>query len=501
MKHLARGLLAAICMATDVLGDASANVGTARTFPLKTANVSESSMSRRDLLLSTRSEVSMILVEQVVSGGKVVLADGSASSSTTGTALVNQDGSDISYYIEVKAGTQSSNSSALNDTTTYNLIVDTGSFYTWVYSQDCSTTQCSTHTRFDSGQSETLELTGSNFSISYTSGAVSGKVANDMMGFAGFLSPQYFGLAETIDSTFANFPIDGIMGLPAGDRDPDNFPGVVNTLLKQGLIEDRVFGVNLARAQDQNDEGSFTLGGIDSAKYTGDLAYYPVVSNSVFWEIAVAGTFMNGSEVDFGEGARRTAIIDTGTTLIIMAPSDALKLHAYISGSQTDGSNFVVPCNTTLELSFSFTTNSSRNSQWTVGPADYIGGIYDENNGLCISNIQGIQFDDNRMILGDVFLKNVYSVYDMDQQVVGFANKSLGSTEVTPDSSFVLFNRTATTPNQSDASGSASSSSPAASSTTASASSPSSSSSASLSFTPSSWALCTLVALWAVLET
>lgn len=410
----------------------------------------------------------MMLVEDALGDAKLALSSTSASNGTEGTALVDQDGHDISYYIEAKIGTLENGANA----TTFNLIVDTGSFYTWVYSNSCTTAECAKHTSFDPSTSSTSELTGSNFSIAYTSGSVSGEIAVDVLAFAGFQSPQHFGLANNIDSSFADFPIDGIMGIPFGDKDPENFPGLVNTLKKQGLIEDRVFGINLGRGEDKSDEGSFTLGGLDESKYTGDIHYEPVVADSLFWELAINTTKVNGEAVDFG-GSSRTAIIDTGTTLLIMSPSDALKVHGFISGSQTDGSNFVIPCNTSLSLSFSFASGV----EWSVDPKDYVGGSYNKEAGLCLSNIQGIQFDNDRMILGDVFLKNVYSVYNMDKQVVGFANKSVGATEVTPDATYVLVNND--TSASSVSSSPSTSSSPSSSSTSASSSASASSSSSS----------------------
>lgn len=414
----------------------SSNTGTSKTYPLKAAQ----KLNRRDLLYFRHD---FILVEDAIRQ-KLALSSTTAntSSDTEGTALINQDGHDIAYYIEVQIGPQNYTDS---NETTYNLVIDTGSFFTWVYSTDCTSDDCSTHHLFDAQNSSSTQLTDNEFSITYTSGEVEGTIAIDDLSFAGFSSPQHFGLAATIDSSFSDFPIDGIMGLPAIDRTPTTFPGIINTLHNQSLISARVFGINLGRGSDENDEGSFTIGGIDDTKYTGDIVYTSTVADSEFWELTVDSTYIDGHLVEFENSTTtnaRTAIIDTGTTLLIMAPSDAMAVHSYISGSQTDGSNYVIPCNTTLVLSFEFGGHL-----WSVNPSDYVGDTYttttgesESEEGLCVSNIQGIQFENNRMILGDVFLKNVYSVYNMDTLEVGFANKSIGSTEVTPDSSFVFGN-------------------------------------------------------------
>lgn len=472
---LVAGVPAISAVGTNTLQQRSAtsdqNIGTSRTFPLK----STQKLNKRSLYMHS---VDMIMVADVVSG-KLALQpiEANTTSGDTGTALVDQDGHDISYYIEVKIGTIGDKST----NTTYNLVVDTGSFYTWVYGVSCTSSDCAAHSRLDPSDSSSINVTSDQFSISYTSGSVQGMIAIDTLSYAGFSSPMHFGLASTVDSSFADFPIDGIMGLPGKDKSPDSFPGVINTLFNQSLISERVFGINLGRGSNENDEGSFTIGGIDSSKYTGDIVYTPSIANSDFWELEVGGTFINDFEVDFG--GSRTAIIDTGTTLLIMAPDDALKLHSHISGSQTDGSNFVIPCNTTMLLQFEF-----NGVKWTVSPEDYIGNVYSESDGTCISNIQGIQFSDNRWIFGDVFLKNMYSVYNMDTQQVGFANKTIGATNVTPDLTYVFAGSAVGTKNKNEDSSSSvqatSASSAAASNTTPtsqiSSSSPSSSSSSTI---------------------
>lgn len=419
---------------TDSAGSAAPlNVGTGRTFPL----LVNQKKSRRELYFRQ----GMVLVEDAIRQ-KLPFSTEKVVENTEGTALVNQDGHDISYYIQVKIGSKGDKSAVAP----FNLVVDTGSFYTWVYSQNCSSTECNAHHRFNVADSSSAQVTKNQFSIAYTSGNVDGTIATDTLSFSGFSSPQHFGLANDIDSSFSSFPIDGIMGLPPMDKSPDTFPGIINTLHQQALISTRVFGINLGRGADSEDQGSFTIGGLDESKFTGNITYTPALNNSQFWELPVANTYIDGSKVDFG--GSRTALIDTGTTLLIMSPADALKVHSFMAGSQTDGSNFVIPCNTTLPLSFEF---SGR--QWAVSPADYVGGSYNQQSGLCISNIQGIQFDNNRWIFGDVFLKNVYSVYDMESLQVGFANKSISKTDVTPEGTFqYLSNNSTSSPPSSQAS-------------------------------------------------
>lgn len=417
-------------VSSSSISSESGNVGISKTYPLKASQ----KISKRELAIRSAT---FTPIDTFVAGTKLAVDPESNIniSSSEGSVLVDQDGHDISYYIEVELGTVEKGNHNMH---IFNLVIDTGSFYTWVYGTNCDSVECSLHTRFDANESTTAQTTNNNFSIAYTSGTVKGVITKDLFSFAGFQSPQQFGLASVVDSSFAHFSIDGILGLPARDKSPTDFPGVVSTLYKQKLISKPIFGINLGRGSDPNDEGSFSIGGIDQTKYTGDITYVSLNngSSSLFWEIPIGGLFIEGYSIDLG--GSRTAIVDTGTTLLVMPPEDALKLHGYISGTRTDGSNFVIPCNTSLQLELEF-----NNKKFVISPEDYVGVAYskgendDGSDSLCISNIQGMQFDNNRWILGDVFLKNVYSVYDMEEHRVGFGTKSTSVTNETPKNHFV----------------------------------------------------------------
>ncbi|QNP97599.1 YALIA101S07e04588g1_1 [Yarrowia lipolytica] len=321
---------------------------------------------------------------------------------------IEQDGGDVSYYVNTQLGSSQAE---------YRMVLDTGSYYMWVYSENCTSTACMKRNRFGVDNSTTIKPTDHTYSISYTSGDIDGDIVVDNMTLGATTSRTQFGTANQADPSFASFAIDGIMGLSAVDKSESNFPSLISVLKDQGQIDQRVFGVSLGRTAD-NTDGALVLGDYDHAAVDGDISWADVQSGTALWKVSVDGAYVGGNQVDFG--ASRNAIVDTGTTLLVMPPEDAMKFHGYIPNSQTDGKNYAIPCDSTVSIEIEVA-----GTKWAISPKDYIGFKYTDGSGLCASNVQGLKTgnDGQQWILGAVFMKNVYTVFDMDKKRVGFANK------------------------------------------------------------------------------
>jgi hypothetical protein len=107
-----------------------------------------------------------------------------------------------------------------------------------------------------------------------------------------------------------------------------------------------------------------------STKFTGSLTEFPNVNKQGFWEGLMDTVSVNGISLGL---TGRTAILDTGTTLIVAPPAEyvpptclrsithkidsrsAVAIHAAIPGSASDGQGgFTVPCTTTASLALTF---------------------------------------------------------------------------------------------------------------------------------------------------
>lgn len=82
----------------------------------------------------------------------------------------------------------------------------------------------------------------------------------------------------------------------------------------------------------------------------------------------------------------RTAILDTGTTVVVAPPEDAAAVHQLIEGAESDGQGgFTVPCNTNASVALSF-----GGTQFTIDSRDL--AFASVGKGNCLSGISSGNF-------------------------------------------------------------------------------------------------------------
>ena len=284
-------------------------------------------------------------------------------------------------------------------------------------SSNCVSSACKNHETYGKGDSDTLEIGAEQFAIRYGTGDVKGFVAQDDLSFAGFRVNIEFGLATALSSDFYYFPIDGIMGLGFPEISQQKVSTVMDVLAKEKLIPKTLFSIALSRARDKLYDGVLHFGRIDSSYYTGEMVYSDTVEDLGYWEIPLDDIGLDGKFFNF---ENKTVIIDTGTSLLLLPPDDAYKFHYEIEGARTDGESFAIPCDTnrTIDIKISGVTYEIPAKDWVGDPTSQAGTF-------CASNIMSRVITGNSTwLLGDVFLKNVYSTFDFDNRRIGLATRA-----------------------------------------------------------------------------
>ncbi|KAJ7786608.1 aspartic peptidase A1 [Mycena metata] len=308
--------------------------------------------------------------------------------------------------------------------TTYQLIVDTGSSNTWVgATQKYVVTSTSTKTT-------------QSVSVTYGSGSFSGTEYTDQVTLAPGLviAKQSIGVASK-SSGFSG--VDGILGIGPVDLTEGTLtkststliPTVTDNLFGQGTITNDLIGISFEPTTSEDDNnGSIAFGGTDSSKFTGSIAFTPLTTTSPareYWGINQAITYgTSGTSIL----ASTAGIVDTGTTLVLIASNAFTKYKAATGGvldsttgllkltatqfANLQNLNFVISGTT-----YALTPNAQifpRSLNTQIGGTST--GIYLIVADLGSNSGEGLDF-----INGYAFLERFYSVFDTANKQVGFA--------------------------------------------------------------------------------
>ncbi|KAJ7982788.1 acid protease [Mycena polygramma] len=288
---------------------------------------------------------------------------------------------------------------------------DTGSSDTFLPAVGCDST-CVNHTLYDTNASSTAVNTTAPFFLQFGAGNATGFVFNDTVTVAGVTAQsQSVGASNHYSVEFEadEFPPDGLVGMafPALAVFGDN--PLFTTLVSQGSVAP-VFGVKLA------DNGSeLLLGGVDPALFTGDFRNVSLIEED-FYALNLQALAVNETTVATANGI--TAIVDTGTTLLIGDPTGVQFVYGGIPGAK-DASAILGPGFFTVPCDSIPTTGIGLDDQlFDVAPEIFNLGVLEGND--CVGGLvseAGIPF----WVLGDIFLRNFYTVFDQGNTRVGFA--------------------------------------------------------------------------------
>lgn len=335
-----------------------------------------------------------------------------------GTGLDTLDNAnDVLYFGAIAIGNPPQNTTADFDTGSSDLVVPIETC------QDDQGAACGGPV-FERAASSSLQVSKAPFSIQYAdqSGA-NGTIAEDAVTIAGLtVDKQAFG---AVDLEFGGFSRPGnnaaLLGLGFPGNAVSQQTPFFNNLAEQGKLASNLFSFFMTRNDAQGSE--LCLGCMDTTKFTGELSFFPLdptATNNVqlFWNIASDGATVNGGTPT---GSLAT-VIDSGTSLIFVPTDVATAIYSQIPGAQpaTDPSLqgfYTAPCDAINNANVSFVFGGK---SFNVDPADFNLGAVQTGSNDCVAGV-GDGGQSNLAILGDEFMKNWYSVFDLGGERVGFA--------------------------------------------------------------------------------
>ncbi|KAG8999657.1 hypothetical protein FRB95_012666 [Tulasnella sp. JGI-2019a] len=333
------------------------------------------------------------------------------------------------YYSPIEMGTPG---------VQYNVVVDTGSSDLWLAATQPSSNsvfsggggQSQTAPLYTSTGSSTFNNTGSTtFTINYLGGDTAGTTAFETVSMGGItVKNQKFGVATQQTGDILTSATTGLIGMAWAAIATFGTPfwqASDPTTWAQPLFAFALARDNNPTSAADISGGSFTIGTVDSTQYKGDIQYTNIPTNAQsWWLLPMTSITVNGQTFPLN-GA--LSAIDTGTTLLGGPQDSTDAIYKTIPGAQagsgSDAGYYFYPCSTVMNVSISFGGES-----WPIDPADFtsstqdpqtcMGALFAAESGSGASTSGSIN---PAWIIGDTFLKNVYSVYRFSPPSVGFA--------------------------------------------------------------------------------
>ncbi len=322
-----------------------------------------------------------------------------SSNNTSFPDVVIEDVMNAQYFGEIALGTP---------TQKFKVVFDTGSSNLWVPSHSCWSIPCWIHNTFKSSKSSSFNKNGTSLEIKYGSGGVKGFFSNDHVTLGGVVAKDItFGEATHLSGfSFIAAKFDGILGMGFRSISINHVITIFEALYEQKQIEEAAFSFYLSKTAGSSNS-RLILGGADEKYYEGKLNFYPVISET-YWVIAMNSFKVNGQEVKVSK-----AIMDTGTSLIVGSKDIIDKINNYIGKVDPSCKDL----DKLPEVSISI-----GDENYILRPEDYIlkAGLFGYVQ--CVSGFMAMDLPlKDTVILGDVFLKTYYTVFDMNHKQVGIA--------------------------------------------------------------------------------
>ncbi|KAG0380101.1 hypothetical protein BGX24_010131 [Mortierella sp. AD032] len=285
----------------------------------------------------------------------------------------------------------------------------------------------------------TASVTPTPFQTKYVSGdRVEGQYMTEQYSIGDLNFEAIAGLVSVNQATLPP-SVDGIMGLWSAKAELEQISGdipILKILSRKKYLSKNQIGIflqaNDPASRDSNRAnapgGEISFGGANAARYKEPITYINCVGRTP-WMLSVTAMSVGGKPILTG-GAQAT--IDTGTSLMVVPQLVADAIHAAIPGSfKSTEYGWFVPCDGTIPITITFGTFVTTIPYKSFAIQDNYAKLNDGRT-LCLSSVMYLKGTDAiaDWLLGAVFMKNMYTIFDFDPAVpggrIGFAQLAAG---------------------------------------------------------------------------
>ncbi|XP_010439642.1 PREDICTED: aspartic proteinase oryzasin-1 [Camelina sativa] len=327
---------------------------------------------------------------------RIGLTMGNTSFNKHGVGMKTSHG-DI-YYGEITIGTPGQR---------FTVVFDTGSSDLWVPSGNWQGKK--PHNLYKSQKSSTYKPNGTNVTLEYGTGSLTGFLSIDSVDVGGItIADQYFTEARSSPEgdPLRNSSFDGILGLGSHQISTTETTPVWDSMMQQDKIDKKIFSIWYGRSNDVGAGGEIMFGGTNPAHYTGEHVYVTVDEVGHFFKMnnIFVGT------IDTNKCSTGCHVfVDSGTTNILGPPDMIKDINGRIDAAPNCSNYEKLP-----DVTFTIEGRS-----YSVSPLDYIRKV---TKNVCTSRFKG--YKNNFWILGMPFIRAFHTVYDYEKLPIvriGFA--------------------------------------------------------------------------------
>ncbi|XP_051974215.1 nothepsin [Xyrauchen texanus] len=313
-----------------------------------------------------------------------------------------------------------------NPVQNFTVVFDTGSSDFWVPSTYCVSQACAMHRKFKAFESSTYTHDGRVFGIHYGSGHLLGVMAREELKIGSVaVQNQVFGEAVYEPGfAFVMAHFDGVLGLGFPQLAEEQGSPVFDSMIAQRTLEEPIFSFYLTN-NGSGFGGELLFGGVDETRFVAPVNWIPVTQLG-YWQIKIDAVNVQGAQSFCHQSSQGCqAIVDTGTSLITGPSRDILLLQQFIGATPTAVGEYLIDCARISSLPV--VTFIINHVEYSLSGDMYIRRETLNDKQMCFSGFQSIDVPSpaaSVWILGDVFLSQVYSIYDRGNNRVGFAHLS-----------------------------------------------------------------------------
>jgi hypothetical protein len=297
-----------------------------------------------------------------------------------------------------------------------NVIFDTGSSNLWVASSLCPSFGCVSHASYDHSASSTFREVGYDVQVKFGTGLIRGFISQDTFTLGPLnVTDQAFGeITEETGNVFQTGTFSGILGLGFPSMAAYDIVPVFDSVMRQRLLSVNSFSFYLSNFPAQ--DSAIFFGPPHPDLYEGEFTWLPV-DNRYYWQTTLRDVLVGDHALGLcpREGCR--IVVDTGTSLVTGPRDDMERLFQQLR-VEIHCANLAALPNLTFHLGDAF---------FTLTPRDYMMVARDPFSGelrSCKAGLMPLDVPPPRgplWILGDLFVRRFYTVFDRDRERIGFA--------------------------------------------------------------------------------